>query len=195
MSNGLYQRLDRANYRPFSTREYAGRVLWELIQATVLRALPRRAFNTRRLLLRLFGASIGKSAKVCKGVTIRHPWLLEIGAYSEIGESTEIYNLGRISIGDHTVVSQRAFLCAGTHDLSQSARPLLRPEIRIGSGVWICAGAFIGPGVRIDDNAVVGAFAVVVRSVDRATIVAGNPARVVSHRKPPHDMTEGPRLE
>lgn len=184
----LYQRLDLADYRPFSNREYALRLVWELFQSTILRVLPRRSFRTRRNILRLFGATIARSAKVCKGVKIRHPWLLEVADHSEIGEGTEIYNLGRISVGAHTVISQRAFLCAGTHDLGLVSRPLLRPPIAIGSGVWICAGAFIGPGVTIGDNAVVGAFAVVVKDVAEAMVVAGNPARVVAARRRPRDL-------
>jgi putative colanic acid biosynthesis acetyltransferase WcaF len=184
----LYQRLDLADYRPFSNREYAIRMVWEFVQSTILRALPRRSFRTRGRILSLFGAKIGRSAKVCKGVRIRHPWLLEIAEYSEIGEGTEIYNLGRISIGAHTVISQRAFLCAGTHDLGLVSRPLLRPPISIGSGVWVCAGAFIGPGVTIGNNAVVGAFAVVVKNVEEAMVVAGNPARVVAPRRRPSDL-------
>lgn len=184
----LYQRLDYADYRPFSNREYAGRIAWEVAQATIMRLLPRRAFGTRRQVLRWFGASVDRSAKICKGVKIRHPWLLQIAAFSEIGEGVEIYNLGRISIGAHTVISQRAFLCTGTHDLSRLSRPLIRSKIEIGSGVWICAGAFIGPGVSVGDNAVVGAYAVVVKDVEDACVVAGNPARVVSSRRMPADI-------
>jgi putative colanic acid biosynthesis acetyltransferase WcaF len=187
----LYQRLDRENYRPYSMSEYAGMLLWELTQATSNWVLPRRAFGTRRLLLRLFGAGIGPSAKVCRGVRIKFPGLLSIGAYSVIGEGTEIYNLGKVSIGSHTVVSQRAYLCAGTHDLTHISRPLVRAEISVGDGVWICANAFIGPSVSIGDNAVVGACAVVVRSVEATCTVAGNPARVVGRRRVPYDLMEG----
>ncbi|HZK80265.1 MAG TPA: type B chloramphenicol O-acetyltransferase, partial [Humisphaera sp.] len=58
----------------------------------------------------------------------------------------------------------------------------LRPSITIGSGVWICAGAFIGPGVTIGDNSIVGARAVVTRDIPPGMIVAGNPARVIKPR-------------
>ncbi len=187
----IYQRLDQANYRPYSTREYAGRLLWELTQAASYWILPRRAFGARRLLLRLFRADIAPTAKVCRGVRIKFPGLLSIGAHSEIGEGTEIYNLGKVSIGCHTVVSQRAYLCAGTHDLSLISRPLVRAEILVGDGVWICTNAFIGPSVKIGNNAVVGACAVVVRSVEAACTVAGNPAKVVGRRRVPHDLVDG----
>jgi putative colanic acid biosynthesis acetyltransferase WcaF len=60
--------------------------------------------------------------------------------------------------------------------------PLLKPPIKVGSGVWIAREAFIGPGVTVHDNAVVGARAVVMKDVPPATVVAGNPAQVVKER-------------
>src|SRR6185437_3157980 len=57
-----------------------------------------------------------------------------------------------------------------------------RPPIRIGGGVWVCADAFIGPGVSIGDNSVVGARAVVTHDVPNDVIVAGNPAKVIKPR-------------
>jgi putative colanic acid biosynthesis acetyltransferase WcaF len=89
-----------------------------------------------------------------------------------------------VTIGDHSVISQYAYICAGTHDYTQPMLPLLRPPITIGNGVWIAAGAFIGPNVIIGDNTVVGARAVVMSSVEASVVVAGNPARVIKQRTP-----------
>jgi putative colanic acid biosynthesis acetyltransferase WcaF len=60
---------------------------------------------------------------------------------------------------------------------------LLKPPITIGDEAWICADAFIGPGVTVGDRAVAGARAVVMRDVEAGAIVAGNPARVVGQRQ------------
>jgi len=51
--------------------------------------------------------------------------------------------------------------------------------IVIEDNVWLGGGAILLPGVRIGRNAVVGAGAVVTRSVPANTVVAGNPARVI----------------
>ena len=112
-----------------------------------------------------------------------HPWLFRMGAYSIIGEGVTVYNLGMVTIGEHTVVSQNVHICAGTHDYTKPDLPLVRSPITIGSGVWICADAFIGPGVTIGDNAVVGARAVVTKDVPAGMVVAGNPAKVIKPRK------------
>lgn len=136
----------------------------------------------RKQLLRLFGARLGNHSGTRASAKIVHPWLLTMGDYSIIAERVRVYNLGQIVIGDHSVISQDVTLCAGTHDYTDPALPLLRPEIRIGNGVWVCAEAFIGPGVTIGDNAVVGARAVVTKDVPPGMVVAGNPARVIKPR-------------
>jgi putative colanic acid biosynthesis acetyltransferase WcaF len=88
-----------------------------------------------------------------------------------------------VTIGNHSVISQDAYLCAGTHDYTQPTLPLLREPITIGHGVWIAAGAFIGPTVTVGDNCVVGARAVVMKDVPPGMVVAGNPARVIKQRQ------------
>jgi putative colanic acid biosynthesis acetyltransferase WcaF len=52
----------------------------------------------------------------------------------------------------------------------------------IGSGVWVAAQAFIGPGTTVGDNCVIGARAVVTSDIAEGLVAAGNPARVIKHR-------------
>lgn len=181
----LYQRLDRCASYPYSGGEYARRLAWELVQRWLIRPSPRRAHACRRALLRRFGAQVHPTAATKPTTTIWHPWLLSVGAWSVLAEGVVVYNLGPVQIGQHTVISQDAYLCAGTHDYTQENLPLRRPPIVIGSGVWICAGAFIGPGVTVGDNAIVAARAVVTRDVPPGMIVGGNPARVIKPRPQP----------
>lgn len=178
----IVQRFDMVNPTPYRLDEYAKRVLWEITRATLFRFSPRRAYKWRNMLLRLFGGKIGRHAEVRATARIFQPWMLEMAEWSTIGDFVEVYNLGHISIGNHSVVSQRSHLCAGTHDYQLPNLPLLRPPIRIGGGVWVCAEAFIGPGVSIGDNSVVGARAVVTHDVPNDVIVAGNPAKVIKPR-------------
>lgn len=170
---------------PYSLSEYARKALWLTINATVFRWVPTRVWWWRRLLLRVFGARVAPTCNIFRTVKVRHPWLLEVGEHTTLAEAVEVYNLGPISIGDQTVVSQYAHLCNGTHDYKDPSFPLVRPPMRIGSGVWIAADAFIGPGITIGDNAIVGARAVVMHDVPPDMIVAGNPARVIRERPMP----------
>ena len=149
----------------------------------LFRFSPRPLFGWRRFLLRLFGARIGRDAHVYPTTRIYIPWNLELGDEASIGEWVLVYNLGLISIGDRATISHRSHLCAGTHDHRDPNLPLLRLPIEIGAQAWVCADAFIGPGRRVGEGAIVGAAAVVVRDVPPWQIVAGNPARFVKPRE------------
>ncbi len=181
-SSSIFQRLDEAAAYPYSLREYTRRFAWEWVQRTCIRLSPRRSYGWRRFWLRAFGADLAPNCTLRPRTKVIHPWLLKVGEYTLVADDVTVYNLGPITIGSHTVISQDAYLCAGTHDMTRRDFPLLREPITIGSGVWIAAGAFIGPGVTIGDNSVVGARAVVVKDVPPGVIVAGNPARVIRPR-------------
>jgi putative colanic acid biosynthesis acetyltransferase WcaF len=168
--------------RKYSLGEMTWRALWTIAQP-LFRFSPRRCFGWRRFLLRCFGAKIGRKVHVYASATIYFPWNLEVGDESAIGEHALIYNLGRVTIGPRATISHRAHLCAGTHDHMKADFPLLRPPITIGPDVWICAEAFVGPGVTIGEGAVVGARAVAMRDVRPWRVVIGNPARECRRRE------------
>lgn len=179
----IFQRCDQTARLPYPAREYLKRRIWNLVQGSVFRFSPRRMFGWRRMLLRMFGAQIAPHAVIHPDVRIFHPWLLTVGDWTTLASDVVVYNLGPITIGDHTVISQGAFLCAGTHDHTLPNLPLQRPPISIGGGVWIAMQAFIGPGVTIGNNTVVGARAVVMKDVAADVVVAGNPAWVIKSRE------------
>jgi putative colanic acid biosynthesis acetyltransferase WcaF len=167
--------------RPYSRREYLGRVLWGAA-GLFFRLSPRPLFAWRAWLLRRFGARVGRRVHVYPSVKIVIPWNLAIGDDSSIGDEALIYNLGPVTIGARSTVSHRAHLCAGTHDYRDPTLPLMRLPIAIGDDAWVCAQSLIGPGVVIGDGVVVGAGAVVMKNVAAWTVVAGNPAQFVKHR-------------
>ncbi len=63
-----------------------------------------------------------------------------------------------------------------------------RGDIDIGSDVWIGANVTLMDGIAIGHGAVVAAGAVVTRVVPPYAIVGGNPARLIRHRFPPHQV-------
>ena len=165
----------------WSIREQLARLFWS-VGRIVFRLTPRPCFGCRRVLLRLFGAQVGSNVNIYPSALIYYPWNLNIGDWSSIGEWALIYNLGTVSIGRRSTISQRAHLCAGTHDYRDPAMPLLKPPIQVADDAWICADAFLGPGVAIGEGAIVGARAVVTKNVAPWTVVVGNPARFVKNR-------------
>ena len=155
------------------------RILWLVINKTLFRCLCRRG---RNIILRLFGAKIGKSL-IYRSVNVFEPWNLEIGNYSCIGPRVELYCKDKITIGDSSVISQDAYICTASHDTSSPVMATLNKPITIGSNVWIAAKAAVMPGVTIGAGAVVAATATVAKDVEPWTVVVGNPAMFIKKRE------------
>jgi len=168
--------------RKYSAFDLFRRSLWGC-GLWLIRLSPRPFFGWRRFVLRVFGARIGCEVHIYPSTRIYFPWNLSVGNWSAIGEDALIYNLGQVTIGERVTISHRAHLCAGTHDYTRADLPLLKPSITIGDEAWICADAFVGPGVSVGQGAIVGARAVVIKNLEPWTIVAGNPARFIKKRE------------
>lgn len=100
--------------------------------------------------------------------------------------------MATVFLGERSIVSQGTHLCSGTHDYTSSTFPLYARPISIGADAWICAEAFIGPGVKIGNGSVVGSRSVVMRSLPDWVVCAGNPAVVLKDRKHPLNPTCSP---
>jgi putative colanic acid biosynthesis acetyltransferase WcaF len=133
-------------------------------------------------LLRLFGARVGHGVQIMPSVRIWAPWNLVLGDHATLSHGVDLYAVGRIEVGAHATVSQRAFLCTATHDIDHPNMPLQIAPVRIDDGAWVCAEAYVHPGVTIGAEAVAGVRAVVLHDVLPGQVVGGNPARFLRLR-------------
>lgn len=168
---------------PHPTTIKIRRMLWALVEGTAFRWSFHTWNRWRSFLLRAFGARIGAQCIIRRTVKVYYPWNLRVGDLCIVGDDASLYSLGTITLGDHVMVSQEAYLCAGTHDHTQLSLPLLTPPIEVENNAWICARAFVGPGIRIGAGSLVAAAAVVVKDVEPWTMVGGNPARFIKKRE------------
>lgn len=160
------------------------RVLWGIVYLLFFRISPRPFHVWRVFLLRLFGARIGSGCHIYPSVKVWAPWNLKMGNHSGVGDGANLYCMDKIEIGDYAVISQGVHLCGGTHDYNSVNFQLVARPIVVGAHAWVCAEAFIHPGVVVPEGAVVGARAVVSKSLtDPWAVYAGNPCRQVSIRK------------
>ena len=113
-------------------------------------------------------------------VNISFPWRLRIGDHVWIGEDVGILSLAPVTIESNVCISQRAYLCTGSHDFRREDFKLRVDPITVRTGSWVAAAAFVGPGVEVGAGAVVAAGSVVFENVSPNTLVQGNPARVIS---------------
>lgn len=158
-------------------------LLWWLVQAIAFPLTPHQLHAPRAALLRLFGAKIGKGVVIRPTARFTYPWKVEIGDYSWIGDDVVFYSLDKIRIGKHCVISQKCYLCTGSHDAQAPTFNLEVAPITIGNGVWLATDCFVAPGVKIGANTVVGARSSVFRSLPAGQVCWGSPCRAQSQRK------------
>jgi putative colanic acid biosynthesis acetyltransferase WcaF len=135
----------------------------------------------RAALLRAFGATVGRGVVLRAGINITFPWRLTIGDHVWIGEDVFLLSLASVCIESHVCISQRAFLCTGSHSYVSETFDLATAPITLRGGSWVGAQAFIGPGVEVGRGSVVSAGSVVLREVPPMVLVRGNPAEIVKH--------------
>jgi putative colanic acid biosynthesis acetyltransferase WcaF len=164
----------------FGNRVY--RLAWSTVWLLLASWTPPPLHRWRCFLLRLFGAKIGRMSGVYASARIWSPVNLEMGEATYIGPRVRVYSMAKISFGSYSVVSQGAHLCAGTHDFEDENFQLLARPITVRSRAWIAADAFVGPGVTINEGAILGARGCAFKDLDAWTVYAGNPARPIKKR-------------
>lgn len=127
--------------------------------------------------LRWFGARVGRGVVIRSRVNVTFPWRLSVGDHVWLGDEVLILSLAEVTIGSNVCLSQRAFLCTGSHDFSRPTFDLVTAPICIEDGCWVAAGAFVGPGVTLGASSLCAAASVVVKDVPAGAVVGGNPAR------------------
>jgi putative colanic acid biosynthesis acetyltransferase WcaF len=181
----MYQDLSRFVVEPgFRGRPGLVVLIWQLVQVTFFALSPQPLFGWRRILLRLFGAKVGKAVRIRPSARITYPWKVSLGDYCWVGDHVEIYSLGPIDIGAHTVVSHRSYICSASHDIRDIAFPQVVRPVVIGAEAWIATDCFIGRGVKIGRGAIVAARSTVLSDVAEGAVVAGAPAVFKKMRAP-----------
>jgi maltose O-acetyltransferase len=140
-------------------------------------ALPER----QNILQRLLG-QIGQNSIIEPPFYCVYGQNIYIGDHVFLNVLCTILDCNEVHIGHHVMIGPSVQIYTAAHEIQAEARiqgwEVAKP-IMIEDNVWIGGGAILLPGVRIGRNAVVGAGAVVSRSVPANTVVAGNPARVI----------------
>jgi putative colanic acid biosynthesis acetyltransferase WcaF len=144
---------------------------------------PLNPFSCLKVvMLRLFGAKVGKGVIIKPSVNIKYPWRLKIGNYVWIGEGVWIDNLDEVEITDNCCISQGALLLTGNHNYKKSTFDLITGKIMLEEGVWIGANSIVAPGVICQSHSVLSAGSLISSNMEAYGIYSGNPAKKIRTR-------------
>ncbi|QGN38811.1 putative colanic acid biosynthesis acetyltransferase [Klebsiella oxytoca] len=150
--------------------------LWWFVDFFFFRMSPQIFYKWRVLILRIFGAKIGKNVIIRPSAKITYPWKLTIGDNSWVGDDVVLYSLGEIIIGNNTIISQRCYICTGSHDYNTLDFKIIKSPIVVGSSSWLATDVFVAPGVKIGDNCIIGARSSVFNDIPSNSVCLGSPA-------------------
>ncbi|MDB4902315.1 MAG: acetyltransferase [Mucilaginibacter sp.] len=139
--------------------------------------------NLRRLQLIRNGAIISPTAEIGKLKADGHKENLLIGSFTFIGRVYMALH-DKIEIGERVCINDGVEILTASHDVSDPKWNHTKRKVVIDDYVWIGTGALILPGVHLGRGSVVGARAVVSKSVPPGAIVVGNPASPVFKTRP-----------
>ena len=156
--------------------------LWYFVNAIIVRASWNPFMGIKILLLKTFGAKIGKGFVIKNNVIVKSPWNLTIGDYCWIGEGCWIDNLDKVTIGSNVCISQGAMLLTGNHDYTNPTMPYRNAPIVIEDGAWIGANAMVCPGVIVHHNSILTTGSIATKNMEENGIYQGNPAVKIRKR-------------
>jgi putative colanic acid biosynthesis acetyltransferase WcaF len=165
---------DNSHYHP--GRSFFLRSLWHFAGRPLLRCGWITSSEFRGMLLRLFGARVGRAVVMRHELNVKYPWHLIVGDQCWFGEDVWIDNLTTVTIGNNVCISQGAYLCTGNHNWNDPAFGLIVAPIVLEDGAWAGARSILTPGVVLGRGAVAGAGSLIVRNIPDFEIHAGNPA-------------------
>ena len=119
---------------------------------------------------------------------IEQPFICDYGYNIEIGENfyanhnLTILDCNKVKFGDNVFIAPNCSFYTAGHPLDVETRnkglEYAKP-IEVGNNVWIGGNVVILPGVKIGDNAVIGAGSVVTKNIPSNVLAVGNPCKVI----------------
>jgi acetyltransferase-like isoleucine patch superfamily enzyme len=139
--------------------------------------------NSNRSRLTGKGAIVHETAEIGEADIDGKLNFLSIGKESFLGR-VKIALHDEVIIGERVCINDGVEILTASHDVYDPEWKHVKSKITIEDYVWIGTGAMILPGVVLGRGAVIGARAVVSKSVPAGNIVVGNPAKPINKTRP-----------
>ena len=142
---------------------------------------PSQIKERKELLKKILG-------KTKENFLIEQPFICDYGYNIEIGENfyanhnLTILDANKVKFGDNVFIAPNCGFYTAGHPLDAETRnkglEYAKP-IEVGNNVWIGGNVVVLPGVKIGDNAVIGAGSVVTKDIPANVVAVGNPCKVI----------------
>jgi acetyltransferase-like isoleucine patch superfamily enzyme len=128
-----------------------------------------------------------KSVLAYGAMLLTHEGTIELGENCSVNDYCMLYGYGGLKIGNNVSIATGTVIVPANHNFSRRDIPFKSQGstglgIIIEDDVWIGANVTILDGIHIGHGAIIGAGAVVTKSVEPFTIVGGVPARFIRER-------------
>ena len=176
-----YQKLDLYRKRERTIYSISKLLLWNFFGKPVVGSFIPGTF-WRKIILRVFGAKIGRGGKIKPFIKVSEPWNLLVGNHCWLGENVWIDNLAFVKIGDRVCISQDVYICTGNHDYKKELFDLVTKSIIIESDCWLAAKSIVSPGSILKKGSIASLGSVVSGTLKENAIYKGNPATLFKYR-------------
>lgn len=152
--------------------------LWRQFDRTPLANNVAFGLAFRQMLASMLFAEAGDNLRIFRDVTMTYGHNIALGDNSVVHDNVHLDDRGELSMGERVSISEGAHIYTHDHDLVDQTevtnyRTVIEDDARI------TYDAMVRGGVRIGENALVGARAIVQRDVPDHHVVVGAPARTV----------------
>ena len=176
-----YQKLNLYKKKKRNIYCYLRIICWNFLGKQFISSFLPGTF-WRKVILRIFGAKIGKGGKIKPFIRISEPWNLSVGDYCWLGESIWIDNIAFVKIGSRVCISQGVYICTGNHNYKKELFDLMLKSIIIEDDCWLAAKSVISPGSILKQGSVVSIGSVVSGTLKENGVYKGNPATLFKYR-------------
>ncbi|MDE6357871.1 MAG: sugar O-acetyltransferase [Eubacteriales bacterium] len=147
---------------------------------------PEEIEKREKILKELFGAT-GNSIYIEPNFECDYGFNIYVGENFYANFNCVMLDVAEIKIGKNCMIAPNVSLYTATHPINPTERMTgleFGKGITIGDNCWLGGNSVILPGVKLGDNVVVGAGAVVTKSFGDNVVLGGNPAKVIKNIEP-----------
>jgi acetyltransferase-like isoleucine patch superfamily enzyme len=139
-------------------------------------------YPLRNIWLRIFNIKVPISSSIHRKCYVFHLGRLSIGQNSVVNFGCYLDNRRGIMIGSNTAIAHNTKIYTLGHNIESPEFETRGAPVKIGSNCFIYSNVLIMPGVTINDGAIVLPGSIVTKDVDAFTVVGGNPAKFIMFR-------------